>query len=151
MAWSTTTGPDSSPSSAEGSGFDERDAALPEAETQQLLSFARAHRLTLNTLVQAAYALLLSRANGDDVVGLTRGFLYAGVGSIVSSLWKIDDRATSLLMQHFYRSLQETDKRSALRTAQLRMQRDGLRHPFYWAAFQLTGAPVGAPGAASPR
>lgn len=79
-------------------------------------------------------------ANGDDVVGFTRGFLYAGVSSIVSSLWKVDDQATSILMQQFYESLKEIDKRSALRTAQLKVKDTYNAHPYYWAAFQITGS-----------
>jgi CHAT domain-containing protein len=79
-------------------------------------------------------------ANGDDVVGFTRGFLYAGVSSIVSSLWKVDDQATSILMQQFYRSLKESDKRSALRTAQLKVKGTYNSHPYYWAGFQITGS-----------
>jgi CHAT domain-containing protein len=78
-------------------------------------------------------------ANGDDVVGLSRGFLYAGTDSIVSSLWQVDDRATSLLMHDFYRNLAATDKRSALRQAQLSIRDQHNPHPFYWAAFQLIG------------
>lgn len=79
-------------------------------------------------------------ANGDDVVGFTRGFLYAGASSIVSSLWKVDDQATSILMQQFYESLKETDKRSALRTAQLKVKDTYNSHPYFWAAFQITGS-----------
>ena len=79
-------------------------------------------------------------ANGDDVVGFTRGFLYAGTSSIVSSLWKVDDQATSILMQEFYKSLKETDKRSALRTAQLKVKDTYNSHPYFWAAFQITGS-----------
>lgn len=79
-------------------------------------------------------------ANGDDVVGFTRGFLYAGVSSIVSSLWKVDDRATALLMQQFYQSLQGSDKRTALRTAQLKVKDAYNAHPYCWAAFQITGS-----------
>ncbi|WP_354624211.1 CHAT domain-containing protein [Psychromonas sp. MME2] len=79
-------------------------------------------------------------ANGDDVVGFTRGFLYAGTNSIISSLWKVDDHATSQLMQNFYSNLTETpDKRLALKQAQLAIKADYNRHPYYWAAFQLTG------------
>lgn len=79
-------------------------------------------------------------ANGDDVVGFTRGFLYAGASSIVSSLWKVDDAATSELMQKFYGKLTQTDKRNALRDAQLYVKNNYNSHPYYWAAFQLTGA-----------
>ena len=77
-------------------------------------------------------------ANGDDLVGLTRGFLYAGSSSIVASLWKVDDLATSQLMTRFYKEMDRTDKREALRTAQLETKKK-YPHPYYWASFQLTG------------
>jgi len=75
---------------------------------------------------------------GDDVVGLTRGFLYAGSNSIVASLWKVDDLATSKLMAEFYSRLGRTGKSEALREAQLTVKAQ-YRHPYYWAAFQITG------------
>jgi CHAT domain-containing protein len=56
----------------------------------------------------------------------------------VASLWKVDDRATSLLMTRFYESLKSHDKRDALREAQLATKAQ-YPHPFYWAAFELTG------------
>lgn len=77
-------------------------------------------------------------ANGDDVVGLTRGFLYAGSRSIVASLWSVDDQATATLMKAFYENLSSQTKQAALRLAQLKT-RETFPHPFYWAAFQLTG------------
>jgi CHAT domain-containing protein len=77
-------------------------------------------------------------ANGDDVVGLTRGFLYAGSRSIVASLWKVDDEATAYLMTRFYSALKGTSKREALRLAQIETRKK-YPHPYYWAAFQLTG------------
>lgn len=76
--------------------------------------------------------------NGDDVVGLTRGFFYAGVSSIIASLWPVDDNATYQLMTRFYGELDKTSKTEALRTAQLGVKAK-FPHPFYWAAFQLTG------------
>lgn len=77
-------------------------------------------------------------ANGDDVVGLTRGFLYAGSRSIVASLWSVDDKATAALMQAFYENLASMNKREALRQAQIQA-RLAFPQPFFWAAFQLTG------------
>ena len=77
-------------------------------------------------------------ANGDDIVGLTRGFLYAGSSSIVASLWKVDDLATADLMTWFYTNMKTLDKREALRQAQLQTKKK-YDHPFYWASFQLTG------------
>jgi CHAT domain-containing protein len=77
-------------------------------------------------------------ASGDDVIGLTRGFLYAGTRSIVASLWEVDDAATSHLMQSFYRNLASHNKREALRLAQLET-RQQYPHPWYWAAFNIVG------------
>jgi len=77
-------------------------------------------------------------ASGDDVIGLTRGFLFAGASTVVASLWQVDDRATAELMTRFYEKLKSTDKREALRQAQF-ATRQKFPHPFFWAAFQLTG------------
>jgi CHAT domain-containing protein len=77
-------------------------------------------------------------ASGDDVIGLTRGFLYAGARSIVASLWEVDDAATSHLMQSFYRNLEGHDKREALRLAQIET-RQQYPQPWYWAAFNILG------------
>lgn len=77
-------------------------------------------------------------ASGDDVVGLTRGFLYAGASSVIASLWKVDDVATLHLMTSLYRHLGQAHRSEALRQAQLET-RARFGHPAYWAAFYLTG------------
>lgn len=77
--------------------------------------------------------------SGDDLIGLTRGFLYAGTSNIVASLWEVDDEATSLLMKDFYSRLKQgNSKREALRQAQLNLRKTH-PDPFFWAAFYLTG------------
>lgn len=76
--------------------------------------------------------------NGDDVVGLTRGFLYAGARSVVASLWPVADEPTMFLMSRFYENLKKQDKRTALHRAQMET-RKRYAHPFFWAAFQITG------------
>jgi CHAT domain-containing protein len=76
---------------------------------------------------------------GDDVVGISRGFLYAGASSIVSTLWQVDDEATGMLMLNFYSQLKKNDKRTALRNAQIALKNGSKSQPYYWAAFQLTG------------
>lgn len=99
------------------------------------------YRLQLNAqmVTLSACETALGRLNpGDDVVGLTRGFLYAGAGAVVSSLWSVDDQATALLMTEFYTELQHNDRRTALQKAQLKA-RGHYAHPFFWSAFQLTG------------
>ena len=80
--------------------------------------------------------------SGDDVVGLTRGFLYAGSSNIVASLWQVDDLATAELMKRFYVNMQsKIPKRDALRKAQTDVQK-AFPHPFFWAAFFITGLGV---------
>ncbi len=81
--------------------------------------------------------------NGGDVIGLTRGFLYAGASSVVSTLWMVADETTKQLMLDFYRQLQQQSQQDigeALTTAQRRIFRQVNPHPYYWAAFQLTGS-----------
>jgi len=77
--------------------------------------------------------------NGDDVIGLNRGFLFAGAESIVSSLWTVDDEATKQLMLSFYDNLRDYSRADALRKSQVYVKERFNDHPFYWAAFQLTG------------
>lgn len=77
--------------------------------------------------------------SGDDVLGLTRGFLYAGSRNVVASQWQVDDAATAELMQRFYGHLKAgMPMRQALRQAQIETSK-AYPHPFFWAAFFLTG------------
>ena len=78
---------------------------------------------------------------GDDLVGLTRGFMFAGAPSILCSLWDVDDEATRTLMVSFYKNyLSGMSKPEALRKAQLAMQKTKKwSHPYYWSAFVLFG------------
>jgi CHAT domain-containing protein/tetratricopeptide (TPR) repeat protein len=80
---------------------------------------------------------------GEGLVGLTRGFMYAGASRVVASLWKVDDAATAALMEHFYRCLfqENLSPSAALRQAQLRTMKQNRRwrSPYYWAAFVLQG------------
>lgn len=97
-------------------------------------------RLNADLVTLSACETALGKvSNGDDVVGFTRGFLYAGANSIVSSLWEVTDEATSILMQELYKNLKDMDKRTALRLAQLKVKETYNSHPYFWAAFQLTG------------
>ena len=79
---------------------------------------------------------------GDDLVGLSRGFIYAGTPSLLASLWQVDDRSTELLMKKFYQNWRKgkMDKDEALRRAQLALMADErYSHPYYWAPFELIG------------
>jgi len=78
---------------------------------------------------------------GDDLVGLTRGFMFAGAPSILCSLWDVDDEATRALMVSFYKNyLNGMSKPQALRKAQISMMNNKKwSHPYYWSAFVLFG------------
>jgi CHAT domain-containing protein/predicted negative regulator of RcsB-dependent stress response len=80
---------------------------------------------------------------GEGLVGVARGFMYAGAPRIVVSLWKVDDRATSELMKRFYQGMLGPERLSpagALRQAQLSIwKQKQWREPYYWAAFVLQG------------
>jgi CHAT domain-containing protein/tetratricopeptide (TPR) repeat protein len=78
----------------------------------------------------------------EGLVGLTRGFMYAGASSVVASLWTVDDLATSRLMARFYLEMEQHGLRpaAALRAAQMEMRdQTQWRSPYYWAAFQIHG------------
>ena len=81
---------------------------------------------------------------GEGIVGLTRGFMYAGAPRIIASLWNVNDASTAELMSQFYQKyLQENlPPAEALRQAQLAMwQSENIdwRNPYFWAAFTLQG------------
>jgi CHAT domain-containing protein len=76
---------------------------------------------------------------GDELLGLARGFLYAGTPSLVVSLWTVNDRSTAQLMRHFYEGLQNgLSKSRALQEAMLQVK-TFFPHPYYWAPFILMG------------
>jgi len=77
-------------------------------------------------------------SRGDELVGLQRAFLYAGTPAVVTTLWKVDDRATFELVRSFYGRLESAGPVEALRQAQLETMR-AFPHPYAWAAFGLTG------------
>jgi CHAT domain-containing protein len=82
-------------------------------------------------------------APGDELIGLGRGFLYAGAGALVTSLWSVPDDAAAALMEQLYRRLNTGEsKDAALRSAQLAaLEAAPHLHPAFWGAFQLIGDP----------
>jgi CHAT domain-containing protein len=79
---------------------------------------------------------------GEGLMGLTRGFQYAGVPRVVASLWPVEDRSTAELMKRFYQAMWRRDHplapAAALREAQ-RWLRQDFRDPHSWAGFVLQG------------
>jgi CHAT domain-containing protein/Tfp pilus assembly protein PilF len=80
--------------------------------------------------------------NGEGLIGLTRGFMYAGAHRVVASLWSVNDAATAELMAAFYQGVlrDKIPPAAALRRAQAQMwKRARWKSPYYWAAFQIQG------------
>ncbi|HEX9984263.1 MAG TPA: CHAT domain-containing protein [Thermoanaerobaculia bacterium] len=94
-------------------------------------------------VLSACQTALGKDMKAEGLIGLTRGFMYAGAARVVSTLWKIDDRSTAELMKRFYEGMLGDAKlppAAALRAAQIEMWRSARRnHPYHWAAFTLQG------------
>ncbi len=83
---------------------------------------------------------LASISVGDEVIGLSRSFIYAGASSLLSSLWKVDDLATAVMVKRFFRYLKQGHSRALALQLALNFVRTKINsHPVYWAAFNLTG------------
>ncbi len=110
--------------------------------------FVRAHEiyrlsLPVDLVVLSACSTALGREiHGEGLVGLTRGFQYAGARGVLVSLWEVEDRATAELMRLFYQEMLQRGRppAAALRTAQTALREEpGWRSPYYWAGFVLQG------------
>jgi tetratricopeptide (TPR) repeat protein len=93
-------------------------------------------------VLSGCHTALGKQVRGEGLVGLSRGFLYAGVPRVVASLWQVRDRATAELMARFYRGMlgEGSTPAAALRAAQLAVRQERRwRDPYFWAAFTLQG------------
>ncbi len=76
--------------------------------------------------------------SGDDVVGMNRAFIFAGTHSLMSSLWRVSDVSTAIMMKQFYRNYMTYGKAESL-TRSMQHVKNRYPHPGYWGAFVLTG------------
>jgi CHAT domain-containing protein len=122
--------------------------SLVDTQGQPQDGFLRLHeiynlKLPVELVVLSACQTGLGQEiKGEGLVGLTRGFMYAGAARVLASLWKVDDRATAELMQRFYQGMVKDDlpPAAALRAAQIQLwQQPRWREPYYWASFVLQG------------
>ncbi len=101
--------------------------------------------MKLNTslvMLSACETGLARVSGGDEVIGLTRSFIFAGAPALIASLWSVDDLATAITVKRFYRYLKASGgvgKAQALREAQRFVRDYHNSHPAYWASFGLTG------------
>jgi CHAT domain-containing protein len=100
-------------------------------------------RLGADLVVLSACSTALGEeVKGEGLIGLTRGFLYAGAPRVVATMWEIDDRTTEEAMKRFYEGMLGRGQRpaAALRAAQIALWKSkGWEAPYYWAAFILQG------------
>ena len=100
-------------------------------------------RLPADLVVLSACQTALGKEiKGEGLVGLTRGFMYAGAERVVASLWQVDDLATAGLMKRFYQGMLKDSLRpaEALRAAQIEMSKQKRwSAPYYWAGFVIQG------------
>jgi len=115
------------------------------ARVDGFLRLSDIYNLNLNAdlvVLSACQTALGKEVRGEGLVGLTRGFMYAGSARVLASLWSVEDRATAKLMKSFYRNLL-VEKRPAaesLQRAQIEMaSKAQYRSPYYWAGFSLQG------------
>lgn len=93
-------------------------------------------------VLSSCNSALGKNVRAEGLVGLTRGFMYAGAIRIIASLWKVDDSATAEFMKILYRKMLKEGKTpaAALRATQFEMSAHRRWHsPYYWAAFALQG------------
>ena len=93
-------------------------------------------------VLSACQTGLGQEVKGEGLIGLTRGFMYAGSPRVLVSLWNVDDEGTAILMQKFYSGMLEEGlvPAATLRKAQLEMlQHQQWQSPYYWAGFVLQG------------
>jgi CHAT domain-containing protein/Tfp pilus assembly protein PilF len=103
------------------------------------------YNLKLNAdlvVLSACQTALGKDIRGEGLVGLTRGFMYAGVPRVVASLWKVSDKATAELMMRFYQRMlrDRLHPAAALRSAQVSMLKEKQwSAAYYWAGFVIQG------------
>jgi CHAT domain-containing protein len=122
--------------------------SLVDENGQPRDGFLRGHeifnlKLTAELVTLSACQTGLGKeVKGEGLVGLTRGFMYAGSPRVVVSLWEVDDDSTAELMARFYRGMLQEELRpaAALRAAQISLLKESnWASPYYWAAFILQG------------
>jgi len=110
--------------------------------------FLRLHeiyRLRLNAdlvVLSACQTGLGKEVRGEGLIGLVRGFMYAGAPRVIASMWEVDDAATTELMKSFYKGVlqEKLTPAAALRAAQIEMlKKSHWQSPYYWGAFVLHG------------
>ncbi len=109
------------------------------------LSLESIYNMTLPVdlvVLSACETGLGKEVQGEGLLGITRGFMYAGASRVVASLWNVNDAATAQLMAKFYSGMfkDHLQPAAALRRAQVEMLKNPRWNlPYYWAGFVIQG------------
>lgn len=109
------------------------------------LSLNQIYNLDLNSdlvVLSACQTALGKDVKGEGIIGLTRGFMYAGARRVIASLWKVDDAATAEFMRRFYQNLwqKKLSPVAALKQTKMEMRQiPRFRSAYFWAGFTLQG------------
>jgi CHAT domain-containing protein/Tfp pilus assembly protein PilF len=115
-----------------------------QPQSQALLRLGEVYNLKLPVelvVLSGCQTALGKEIKGEGLIGLTRGFMYAGSPRVVASVWKVDDAMTAEIMKYFYEAMlgpKRLPPAAALRHAQKQMLQQKIE-PFYWAAFVIQG------------
>lgn len=93
-------------------------------------------------VLSACQTALGKQIKGEGLVGVTRGFMYAGAARVMASLWRVDDQATAELMNRFYIGMMKykQEPAAALREGQIWMRKQKRwQSPYYWSGFIIQG------------
>ncbi len=123
--------------------------AFHDGESDNKLYISELYGMQLNAklaVLSACNTSIGKEKTGDGIISLNRAFTFAGVPSVVSSLWSAPDRATKEIMINFYKYLENRiPKPEALRQAKIdyikAQNLESLKHPYYWAGFSTYGDP----------
>ena len=94
-------------------------------------------------ILSACQTALSKISTGDELVGFTRAFVFAGTPAVTATLWNVDDEITGDLVKDFCLRFKEGGRAESLRQAQLGLMEgddERYRHPYYWAAFEMMGS-----------
>jgi len=92
-------------------------------------------------LVQSMTLILVRYLeDGEGVAGLSKAFMEAGAKNVIMTLWSVDDKKSSELMERFYKGVKRgLDYSNSLREAKIWMIEEGNSHPYYWSGFMGSG------------
>ena len=113
---------------------DQEDGYLQVSEMYNLRT--KADLVVLSACQTGKGTIVMNEGN----LGLPRVFFYMGAKSVLSTLWPVNDKSCAVFMRHFYDAyFRGEGKPEALRAAKKAMAETRFAHPFFWAAYVLTG------------